>query len=122
MLITQKQDEINFYAFVSQYEYFKDQSMAKIELLSDKIRDIEHYIPTILALLKNYKGAYSVYYADIFGKYDEAKKIYSNDRNLLFVAHIAYQNGFYSNVKECYEKVKDKEIKMQIWDMVKRII
>ena len=43
----------------------------KIKLLSDKTCDIEHYIPTILALLENYKCAYSAYYADIFGKYDE---------------------------------------------------
>ena len=109
-MITQKQDEINFYAFVSRYEYFKDQSMAKIELLSDKIRDLEHYISTILALLKNYKGANSVYYADIFGKYDEAKKIYSNDRNLLFVDFIRMSKSVTKK-----SKIKKSKCKYGTW-------
>ena len=110
----QKHREIEFYSLIANFTYFKDQCLAKIELISGTIPDFEFDIPSILAAINEYENTIALFEKNLYGNKSEQQKFLYEDRNHLYVAKIAAKQGLFENVKKCYESTKSKDIKKEI--------
>lgn len=114
LLKIQKYHEVEFYSIIANFDYFKDQCLGKIELVSGSIPDFEFDIPSILAAVDYYRDAISLFEKNLYGNKSEQQKNLYEDRNHLYLAKIAAQKGFIETVRKCYDNTKTKDIKKQI--------